>query len=102
MRDMEYRWGRAILKSAIQKAVRRGEVEKAIRCAKGLMELEIVQFLHRITIIVMEDVILHPDCALALDALERGEKKLSRVVVLDIVRQLDIRSDRSNSTTMPC
>lgn len=50
----------SLLKSAIQKSVRRGEADKAVRCAKSLMALSEVDALRRFMVIVIEDVLLHP------------------------------------------
>lgn len=51
----------SLLKSALQKAIRRNDVGRAVRCAKALMEKNIIDFLRRLAVIVLEDVILHPD-----------------------------------------
>lgn len=50
-----------LLKSGLQKAVRRNETEKAMYIAWQLLCQEPKQFLKRFAIIVMEDAILHPD-----------------------------------------
>lgn len=59
--QVEIPFTKSILKSAIQKAVRRGEVVKAVRCAKSAMEKDFIDFVRRLAVIVLEDVILHPD-----------------------------------------
>jgi hypothetical protein len=51
----------SLLKSAIQKSVRRGDVDKAVRCTKSLMTLSEVDCLRRLMVIVIEDCILPPD-----------------------------------------
>ena len=50
----------SLLKSNIQKNVRRGNVDGAVRSAKSLMELNEVDCLRRLPIIIIEDSILHP------------------------------------------
>ena len=51
----------SLLKSAIQKSVRRGDVDKAVRAAKSLIQLNEVDALRRLMIIPIEDCILPPD-----------------------------------------
>ena len=51
----------SLLKSAIQKSVRRGDVDKAVRAAKSLIQLNEVNALRRLMIIPIEDCILPPD-----------------------------------------
>lgn len=65
---------KSTLKSAVQKAIRRGEVEKAIRCTKSFLELDELDCLRRSMIWPIEDVILHP----AYDELAKLTDKLSR------------------------
>lgn len=50
-----------LLKSSLQKAVRRNETEKAMYLAWQLLCQDTKQFLRRFPIIVMEDAILHPN-----------------------------------------
>src|SRR5665213_2938784 len=51
----------SLLKSAIQKSVRRGDVDKAVRAAKSLIQLNEVDALRRLMIIPIEDCILPLD-----------------------------------------
>lgn len=51
----------SLLKSAIQKSVRRGDVDKAVRAAKSLLLLNETDALRRLMIIPIEDCILPPD-----------------------------------------
>lgn len=51
----------SLLKSAIQKSVRRGDVDKAVRTAKSLLTLSETDALRRLMIIPVEDCILPPD-----------------------------------------
>lgn len=51
----------SLLKSAIQKSVRRGDVDKAVRTTKSLMLLNETDALRRLMIIPIEDCILPPD-----------------------------------------
>ena len=48
----------SLLKSAIQKSVRRGDVDKAVRAAKSLIQLNEVDALRRLMVIPIEDCIL--------------------------------------------
>jgi len=67
----------SILKSGMQKAIRRGEVEKALVCAKALMKINESDFIRRICVIVLEDVILHPDYDKMVEILKKTGKKNS-------------------------
>ena len=49
------------LKSALQKNVRRGRREEAVNVAAALLRKDVVQFVRRFMIIVLEDAVLHPD-----------------------------------------
>jgi hypothetical protein len=51
----------SLLKSAIQKAVRRGEVDKALACTKSLIDKDPRACLRRLMVIVMEDGLLLPN-----------------------------------------
>ena len=51
----------SLLKSNIQKSVRRGDVYKAVRSAKSLIQLNETDALRRLMIIPIEDCILPPD-----------------------------------------
>ena len=51
---------KSTLKSAVQKAIRKGEVEKAVRCTKSFLELDELDCLRRSMIWPIEDVLLHP------------------------------------------
>tara|TARA_Y100000991_G_C21956875_1_gene342526 strand:+ start:232 stop:1263 length:1032 start_codon:yes stop_codon:yes gene_type:complete len=48
-----------ILKSNLQKCIRRGYTDKALRTANQYMEVNIISFLRRISVIMLEDVVLH-------------------------------------------
>jgi hypothetical protein len=52
--------GIAVLKSMLQKAIRRRLPEKAVKLADRLMRLSMVDFLRRIPVICIEDSLLHP------------------------------------------
>lgn len=51
---------KSLLKSAVQKNVRRMRRDPALRCAKALIEQDRVDAFRRVPIIVVEDCILHP------------------------------------------
>ena len=48
-----------ILKSNLQKCIRRGYTEKALKTANQYMEINITNFLRRLSVIMLEDVVLH-------------------------------------------
>ena len=48
-----------LLKSHLQKNIRRNEIKKALQCAKEFIDIDFNQFLRRINIIMLEDCILH-------------------------------------------
>lgn len=47
------------IKSLLQKAIRRGDEDISIKCAFHFIKMDIVQFLRRLLIIMIEDVIIH-------------------------------------------
>ena len=51
----------SLLKSAIQKSCRRGDVDKAVRCTKSLITLNETDALRRLMVIPIEDCILPSD-----------------------------------------
>ena len=67
-------FSKGVLKSATQKAIRRGEVEKAVRCTKSFLELDELDCLRRSMIWPAEDVLLHPQ----YDELAKLTYKLSQ------------------------
>jgi hypothetical protein len=90
-------YSKSLLKSAIQKAVRRGDVDKAVKCTKSLIDKEPVDCLRRLMIIVLEDCLLHPgfaDLAKLTDRISRrggavlteNEKTVVLTIVADIAR----------------
>jgi hypothetical protein len=58
--DPEHRYTFALLKSTLQKLVRRRKAESAVRVAWQMMSQDMDQTLRRIPIIMMEDACLHP------------------------------------------
>lgn len=65
----------SLLKSSLQKAIRRGKTEKALMYAKDLMDKDEEDFLRRFPIIILEDVILHPETHKITELLKRVSKK---------------------------
>jgi len=65
----------SLLKSALQKAIRRNESDLAVRAAKSLIIKDKVQFLRRFLVIILEDAILHPQYHLIVEMLKRVSKK---------------------------
>jgi hypothetical protein len=87
----------SLLKSAIQKSVRRGDVDKAVRAAKSLIQLNEVDALRRFMIIPIEDCILPPDyhkvAAMLRKVSSKGsaplteqEKTISLTIIGDVAR----------------
>lgn len=82
----------SLLKSAIQKSVRRGDVDKAVRAAKSLLTLNETDALRRLMIIPIEDCILPPDydklAALLMRVSSKGGEPLTeaeKTLVLSII-----------------
>lgn len=67
-RGQDYReWSNAsLLKSFLQKCVRRGWEDKAVRTAFHLMHINIMEFLRRLIIIAIEDSSTHPSLCTTL------------------------------------
>ncbi|HUD05446.1 MAG TPA: hypothetical protein VMR18_00785 [Candidatus Saccharimonadales bacterium] len=87
----------SLLKSAIQKSVRRGDVDRAVRTAKSLIQLNEVDALRRLMIIPIEDCILPPDydkyAAMLTKVSSKGsvplteaEKTMALSIIADVAR----------------
>lgn len=87
----------SLLKSAIQKSVRRGDVDKAVRAAKSLITLNETDALRRLMIIPIEDCILPPDydkyAAMLMRVSAKGgsplteqEKTIALSIIADVAR----------------
>ncbi|CAK0782015.1 hypothetical protein CVIRNUC_005529 [Coccomyxa viridis] len=63
-RPWEYTGPASLLKSALQKNVRRGRAEEAVRCAQRLLQSEPGELLRRAIVISVEDAVLHPQLPL--------------------------------------
>ncbi|KAK9821838.1 hypothetical protein WJX74_003238 [Apatococcus lobatus] len=59
-----YHGSPALLKSALQKCIRRGLHEEAVRIALHLLKENQTEFLRRICVICLEDAVLHPELPL--------------------------------------
>ena len=59
-KDRSHWFSPSHLKSALQKNIRRRRPKHAVKCAVALMRMDMVQFVRRMMIIVLEDSILHP------------------------------------------
>lgn len=64
----------SLVKSALQKNIRKGRAEAAVRCALTMIELKPVDFLRRLPLIILEDVILHPEYDRLVSLLETTTK----------------------------
>jgi hypothetical protein len=86
----------SLLKSAVQKAVRRGKVDEALACVKSLLDKDPVGCLRRLPVIILEDSMLHPDYAKLAVLTDRvrqkgmplteADKTLVLTIVADITR----------------
>jgi len=87
----------SLLKSAVQKSVRRGDVDKAVREAKSLIQLNEVDALRRLMIIPIEDCILPPDydkyAVMLAKVITKGsvplteaEKTMALSIIADVAR----------------
>ena len=72
---MNIPFSRSLLKSSIQKSVRRNEVDKAIRCAKSAIELDMKNVSRRIPIIILEESYAHPSFPKIIDVIRRAQRK---------------------------
>ena len=72
---MNIPFSRSLLKSTIQKSVRRNEVDKAIRCAKSAIELDMKNVSRRIPIIILEESYAHPNFSKIIDVIRRAQRK---------------------------
>lgn len=73
----------SLLKSATQKAVRRGDVRRALLAAKSWLHKKPNDFFRRLPIIVLEDAILHPDFRKMVELSSQSARK-SFVVTKEI------------------
>lgn len=82
----------SLLKSNLQKAIRRNNSNMALKTAKALLEMDEMNFLRRFIVIIFEDVILHPSTAQVVDILKkRMNEELSnedRDLILRVVYDL--------------
>lgn len=65
----------SLLKSALQKCVRRNKTELAVRIAKDLMRGDMMQFLRRLPVIMIEDSLPHPDMHKIIPLIQRVGRK---------------------------
>ena len=68
-------FSKSLLKSAMQKAVRRGCVMEAVKCSKIHLKKNCNDFWRRLAIVVVEDVILHPEYRRIVDLASRSSAK---------------------------
>lgn len=64
-----------VLKSGLQKAIRQGKPDEAIRIAKSFLAVDAKDCLRRLPVITMEDVMLHPDMDRLVDLYKRSGRK---------------------------
>jgi hypothetical protein len=65
----------SLLKSAVQKAVRRREVAKALQCSKVFIKKYPNEFWRRLAIIIIEDGVLHPEFRKVVNLASESSKK---------------------------
>ena len=63
-KDTNHWFSPSHLKSALQKNVRRKRSKSAVKCALALLRVDVIQFIRRMMIIILEDSILHPSLPL--------------------------------------
>ncbi len=71
---------KSLLKSAMQKSIRRGEVNKAVRCTKSLMDKDTKACLRRLMVVALEDGLLIPgyaELAIMTEKIRKKQDKLS-------------------------
>lgn len=86
----------SLLKSAVQKNIRRGNVDEALACTKSLLDKDPRGCLRRLMVVILEDGLLHPDytkLAVLTDRvrqkgmeLTEADKSLVLTIVADITR----------------
>lgn len=64
-----------VLKSGLQKAIRQGKPDEAVRIAKSFITLDAKDCLRRLPVITMEDVMLHPEIDKLVDMYKRSGRK---------------------------
>lgn len=65
----------SLLKSATQKAIRRGDIGRALRSAKSWLHKKPNDFFRRLPIMILEDAILHPDFRKAVELAGHSARK---------------------------
>jgi hypothetical protein len=83
----------SLLKSAVQKSIRRGEVDKALACTKSLMDKDPVGCLRRLLVVILEDSMLHPDYAKLAVLTDRVRQKGMTLTEQDKTLVLTIVAD---------
>lgn len=80
----------SVLKSALQKAIRRKLTETAMRIACQYMLQDMENFLRRLAVIVLEDVVLHPDYAVLIWFMAAHSKgfQLTRQILLVVLKMV--------------
>jgi hypothetical protein len=96
IRPGQFGFTKSVWKSVFQKNVRRNRIEASVRTAVAYMEVDLIDFIRRLAIVIIEDVILHPKydklVALMIKAGRKGyiptEKDLNMLVHIseDIAR----------------
>lgn len=75
MKRLKGNFSTSLLKSALQKAIRRHSIEKAVKIAKKLIQQNEVEFLRRILVIMVEDVLPHPDSGVIIGLMKKSRKE---------------------------
>ena len=85
---------KSLLKSALQKSIRRGHLDNSLIIGKALMESDVLDFLRRLAIITAEEAVAHPffykitdriKISSAMSVLEKDEKDLFLSIIADVV-----------------
>ena len=60
IRPGQFGFNKSLWKSVFQKNVRRNRVEASVRTAVAYMEVDLIDFIRRLAVVIIEDAILHP------------------------------------------
>ena len=93
---------KSVYKSACQKHVRRGNVEAALRCAKGNIDQDPLDFARRVMVIAPEDVSIHPLMPRMVEIIQRLSKSGEVATDTDKSMMLTIVRDAASANFRDC
>lgn len=89
---------KSLVKSAIQKQVRRGNVDAALRLTKAHIEMDAHDFARRVFVIVPEEVSIHPLLVKMPEMITRLQKKAAKATDEDKSIMLTLIRDAAKAT----